>query len=168
MRLARFRIKNFRNVVDSGWIEVTGVTAMVGQNEAGKSNLFEAIHCLHSFTDTRYDPDEDWPVDDWKGKKGAKGRTVAQAYFEFDEGETEAFFEAARVAPDEEGEDAEVVPVVPPPDGLRLYACRSYGHRTGFYLHDGSGEYVPADAVALSEEKVSEWANAHVPRFVLI
>jgi hypothetical protein len=62
-------ISNYRNVIDSGWIETTSVAAFVGQNEAGKSNLFEALHRLHPYDDADYDPDEDWPVDDWKGRK---------------------------------------------------------------------------------------------------
>lgn len=168
MRLARFRITNFRNVIDSGWIEVTGVTALVGQNEAGKSNLFEALHCLHSFTDTKYDPNEDWPVDDWKGRKGAKGQNVAEAYFEFEEGEVDALFEATRTAPEREDEDVEEDRDVPPPDGLCLYVCRSYGHPTGFHLNDGDGKYVLPEALGLSEDRLSEWSAAHVPRFILI
>ena len=87
MRLSEFRITNYRNIIDSGWIKATNVTAIVGQNEAGKSNLFEALYCLHSYVETRFNPDEDWPVDDWKGKKNAEGKPVAQAYFDFDEGE---------------------------------------------------------------------------------
>ena len=80
MRLANFSITNYRNIIDSGWIKTTDVTAIVGQNEAGKSNLFEALYCLHSYVETRYDADEDWPVDNWKGKKNADGKRVARAY----------------------------------------------------------------------------------------
>lgn len=164
MRLSRFRITNFRNVIDSEWIEVTDVTAFVGQNEAGKSNLFEALHCLHSFTETRYDPNEDWPVDDWKGRKNAEGQPVAEAYFEFGDGEAEALFETTREVSDEEEEARKG----PPPGGLLLYACRSYGRPTDFYLRDQSGNTVPPDTLGLSEDRISEWASGHVPRFVLI
>jgi len=76
MRLEEFCISNFRNIIDSGWIKATDVTAFVGQNEAGKSNLFEALYCLHPFVETRYNPDEDWPVDDWKGKKSTLQNAV--------------------------------------------------------------------------------------------
>lgn len=168
MRLSEFCITNYRNIINSGWIKATDVTAIVGQNEAGKSNLFEALYCLHSYVDTRYNPDEDWPVDDWKGKKNADGKPVAQAYFEFGTGEAEALFEfAAEKQTDDEGNELQAA-IDEPPDGLRLFACRSYGHRTGFYLHDQQGNVIPAVDLKLSNEKVSEWAVEHVPRFVLI
>lgn len=39
MKLTRFRVTNFRSVTDSGWIDVSDVTALIGENEAGKTNL---------------------------------------------------------------------------------------------------------------------------------
>lgn len=168
MRLAEFRITNFRNIVDSGWITTTSVTAFVGQNEAGKSNLFEALYCLHSYVESKYDPDEDWPVDDWKGKKNAEGQPVARAYFEFEEGEAEALFEfSVEVAIDEDGHNV-AVNVAAPPEGLRLFAQRSYGHLTDFEIHDTDGRVLHLAELGLSREKVVKWAGEHVPRFVLI
>jgi hypothetical protein len=168
MRISKFRITNYRNIIDSGWIVATDVTAIVGQNEAGKSNLFEALYCLHSYVETRYNPDEDWPVDDWKGKRNAEGKPVAQAYFEFGDGEAKALFEfATEVITDDDGNELGAT-VATPPDGLRLFARRSYGHLTGFGLHDQEGNTIAAADLGLSKDKVSEWAGEHVPRFVLI
>ncbi len=39
MKLTRFKVTNFRSVADSGWIEVDAVTALIGVNESGKTNL---------------------------------------------------------------------------------------------------------------------------------
>lgn len=39
MKLLKFRVTNFRSVTDSGWIDVSDVTALIGENEAGKTNL---------------------------------------------------------------------------------------------------------------------------------
>lgn len=39
MRLTKFKVTNFRSVADSGWIETERVTALIGINESGKSNL---------------------------------------------------------------------------------------------------------------------------------
>lgn len=168
MRIANFKITNYRNIRDSGWIKATDVTAIVGQNEAGKSNLFEALYCLHSYVDSDYDPNEDWPVDDWKGKKNAAGQTVAQAHFDFDAGEAEELFKFATEAQiDDEGNELEKT-VIAPPDGLRISALRGYQTSTGFSLFDHDGNSIDASAFGLSEEKVSEWAYENVPRFVLI
>ncbi len=68
MELVKFRVRNYRNVIDSGPIDVSRITAFVGQNECGKSNLFEALYRLNSFEPgAEYDIDEDWPADDWGG-----------------------------------------------------------------------------------------------------
>jgi len=40
MKLVQFRVQNYRNILDTGPIDVGKVAAFVGQNEAGKSNLF--------------------------------------------------------------------------------------------------------------------------------
>ena len=37
MRLTAFRVRVFRNIIDSGDIKVDEVTCLVGKNEAGKS-----------------------------------------------------------------------------------------------------------------------------------
>jgi len=39
MNLKKFRVTNFRSVTDSGWLDVSDVTALIGENEAGKTNL---------------------------------------------------------------------------------------------------------------------------------
>lgn len=46
MRLAAFRIRNFRSIQDSDWVpfSMDGITVLVGQNESGKSSVLEALH----------------------------------------------------------------------------------------------------------------------------
>lgn len=39
MKLSKFRVTTFRSVDDSGWIDASDVTALIGENEAGKTNL---------------------------------------------------------------------------------------------------------------------------------
>lgn len=43
MILKKYKVENFRSVLDSGWIECENVTTLVGINEAGKSNLLLAF-----------------------------------------------------------------------------------------------------------------------------
>lgn len=47
MRLKSFQVRLFRNVIDSGIIEVSGNTCLVGKNEAGKTAILEALHRLN-------------------------------------------------------------------------------------------------------------------------
>lgn len=47
MRLASFQITNFRSINDSGLIDSTQITAILGRNDSGKSNLLRALHSLN-------------------------------------------------------------------------------------------------------------------------
>lgn len=47
MQLTRYRVTNFRSIVDSGWIDVDNVTTLVGENETGKTNLLLALWKLN-------------------------------------------------------------------------------------------------------------------------
>lgn len=48
MRLEAFRVQNFRSVIDSGVVEVSKLTALLGRNESGKSNLLKGLEALNS------------------------------------------------------------------------------------------------------------------------
>ena len=39
MKLNKFRVRKFRSIQDSGWIDLDLVTALLGENESGKTNL---------------------------------------------------------------------------------------------------------------------------------
>ncbi|HSB97031.1 MAG TPA: AAA family ATPase, partial [Spongiibacteraceae bacterium] len=47
MRLESFRVRNYRSINDSGEIAVSRITAFLGRNESGKSNLLRALHSLN-------------------------------------------------------------------------------------------------------------------------
>ncbi|MDR6426480.1 putative ATPase [Variovorax paradoxus] len=47
MRLASFQITNFRSINDSGSIDTSQITAILGRNDSGKSNLLRALHSLN-------------------------------------------------------------------------------------------------------------------------
>jgi len=167
MKFEGFQVTNFRNVLDSGWIEANQITAFVGQNEAGKSNLFEALYCLNPIDEATYDLDEDWPVDQWEGKRKAKGQRVCWALFTLDEDEISDLYEYAAVLSDTEGGDDEAgsteaePPKVKLPKKAEISLTKSYGYRTGFHIRG-------FDDDVLDEDKASEWAKENTPKFVYI
>lgn len=46
MKLTKFKVKDFRSINDSGLVEVSQRTALVGRNESGKTNLLLALASL--------------------------------------------------------------------------------------------------------------------------
>jgi predicted ATPase len=47
MELLSFRIRNFRSISDSGEIKASRITALLGRNESGKTNLLRALASLN-------------------------------------------------------------------------------------------------------------------------
>lgn len=62
MTLKRFRVTNFRSVMDSGWIDCDDITTLVGINEAGKSNVILALWKLNPVRDGEIDLLHDMPT----------------------------------------------------------------------------------------------------------
>ena len=61
MRLKRYHVWNFRSVDDSGPIEVDDVTALIGTNESGKTNLLLPLWKLNPAKDGAIIPMADFP-----------------------------------------------------------------------------------------------------------
>ena len=60
MRLKSFCIQNYRSINDSGDIDVGQLTALIGRNESGKSNLLRALYSLKpidGYTELRKEKD---------------------------------------------------------------------------------------------------------------
>jgi recombinational DNA repair ATPase RecF len=59
----QFKVTNFRNIDDSGWIPIERVTAFVGRNESGKTALLKALHKFNPATPEPYKPQREFPRD---------------------------------------------------------------------------------------------------------
>ena len=53
MRLAAILVQNYRSVVSSGPISISRLTALIGRNESGKSNLLQGIYLLNPDSEPR-------------------------------------------------------------------------------------------------------------------
>src|SRR5256885_6945469 len=77
MKAVKFRVQNFRNIDDSGWIPLERVTNFVRRNESGKTTLLKALHKFNPATEEPYDPQREFPRDRYtrdfvaKGSKGS-------------------------------------------------------------------------------------------------
>lgn len=170
MKLRSFKVTNYRNVSSTDWIEVGNIVAFVGQNEAGKSNLFEALYRINPFApDEAYKIDEDWPVDNWGNKDPSV--LVCQAKFSLTPEEIESLYEeAGHPEPEPTPEDEQAAEdgdqerddaTAALPGELTLIGSRSYNAGPTFVVEGELGEELDAG-------KVDTWAKKHAPKFVLI
>ena len=87
MKATRFRVRNFRNIEDSGWVELDRLTAVVGRNESGKSSLLKALHKFNPARPEPYDPQREFPRDRYTRDYlagGAKGSEWPVCSVEFE------------------------------------------------------------------------------------
>ncbi len=59
--LTRYRVSNFRSVSDSGWLSLDKVTALIGVNESGKTNLLLPLWKLNPASGGEIEPIADYP-----------------------------------------------------------------------------------------------------------
>nr|VFK42897.1 MAG: AAA ATPase domain-containing protein [Candidatus Kentron sp. TC] len=85
MKLGKFRVYNFRNIVDSGWVEMDDIITLVGKNESGKTSLLQALWKFHPHKDHPYSLDREWPSD--RRKERSLKQVVIETEFGFDEEE---------------------------------------------------------------------------------
>ena len=86
MKLLRYRVKNFRSVADSGWIETGDVTALVGTNESGKTNLLLPLWKLNPANDGDINTTADYPRRRLSELRRAKPQPVfIEAVFDADD-----------------------------------------------------------------------------------
>lgn len=138
MHAKRFRVQNFRNIDDSGWVSLDQVTAFVGRNESGKTTLLKAFHKFNPATVEPYDPMREFPRDRYMrdfvggGSKGGQWPVCSVAFAIGDELKTSV----AALLPEDQTPPAEVI------------ATRNYDGSIGF-------DYDPAIAEPpLSPESV--------------
>ena len=85
LKMTKFRVLNYRNITDSGWIPVEKVTAFVGCNESGKSALLKALHKFNPAVEEPYNAQREFPRDRFSEdyhKDGAE-LPVCKVEFEF-------------------------------------------------------------------------------------
>jgi hypothetical protein len=73
MQLLKFRVTNFRSVVDSGWVETERVTALIGVNESGKTNLLLPLWKLNPAREGEIKPTSDYPKGNYTAVRAKPG-----------------------------------------------------------------------------------------------
>lgn len=76
MKLKKFRVTSFRSVDDSGWIDVDEVTALIGTNESGKSNILLPLWKLNPAKDGAILPTADYPRKQYTSIRNAEEKPI--------------------------------------------------------------------------------------------
>lgn len=76
MLLNSFRVTEFRSIQDSGWIEAEQVTALIGTNESGKTNILLPLWKLNPADDGGIDLQDDLPRDKYHIYRDATPKPV--------------------------------------------------------------------------------------------
>lgn len=86
MRLAKFRIQNYKRIEDSGWIDADRVTAFIGGNETGKTSVLQALWKLKPGRDNIVlDAQEEFPRRRYTADYARGGQwPVVSAVFDID------------------------------------------------------------------------------------
>lgn len=74
--LIRYRVTNFRSVVDSGWIDAERVTALIGVNESGKTNLLLPLWKLNPAREGEIVPTSDYPKANYAAVRANPGAFI--------------------------------------------------------------------------------------------
>lgn len=61
MEAKTFQVQRYKNIHDSGPVDLDDLTAIVGKNEAGKTALLKALHKFNPFTPEPYNIEREWP-----------------------------------------------------------------------------------------------------------
>ncbi len=78
MKALRFRVRNYRNIDDSGWVPLDPVTVLVGRNESGKTSLLKALNKFNPGTADSYDAQREFPRDRYTRDYILAGSTGAE------------------------------------------------------------------------------------------
>ena len=70
MELIAFRVRMYKGIIDSGWVDVNNLTVLVGKNESGKTSLLKVLHKLNPYKSEAYKPEpyeiaKEWPRKHW-------------------------------------------------------------------------------------------------------
>ncbi|QAT84356.1 hypothetical protein EJ065_2784 [Corallococcus coralloides] len=102
MKLISFHVQSFRSVADSGTIATEQVTALIGTNEAGKTNLLLPLWKLNPAKDGEINLTSDTPRKRFSEIRAQQSKPkFISAYFELDDGLVEQLVGLTGATPDQ-------------------------------------------------------------------
>lgn len=97
MRMTRFRVRNYKNVDDTGWVNCSDLTAFVGKNESGKSAIFRGLSKLNPSDGEQYDGLKEFPRRRFTDEFEKSDWPVSSVEFELSKDESQKLKEFSHV-----------------------------------------------------------------------
>ncbi len=167
MQLKGFQVFKFRNIIDSGWVDINSISAVVGQNECGKSNLLQALFILSPYDEEeKYSINSDWPIDMWP--PGDPSEVVCKAQFTLSDDEIRDFIEEAQLVEEAEpetetdtdaGQEQNNDVEIELPESINLFVERYYSNK--YYV-----EYPEDIKDIIDTDKAFKWVMKNLPKCV--
>jgi len=105
-KLSAIRIKNFKAVRDSGWLELGPLTVIIGNNGSGKSSLIEALETFQTLVDAKLDA----AMNRWRGMEHIRNRAVPHDPVSLDSPKATLPISAFPIEDDEQPSDETYIP----------------------------------------------------------
>ncbi len=91
MNLLEARVRNYKSINDTGWVEIDDLTCLIGKNESGKTAFMEAVGRLNpAYGDGAFTPYDEYPRHRWpeyKDRHEDDPAPVVSARFRLDDEE---------------------------------------------------------------------------------
>lgn len=151
MLLSKFRVTEFRSVQDSGWIDAEQITALIGTNESGKTNIMLPLWKLNPAAEGQIDLQDDLPRDKYHIYRNAEQKPI--------------FIRAHYVLnSDEQTELAEIIECEAT-DISDIIVSRDFdGNYT--YEFPNEPEHENEDETFVLVDGVTEYIASHMPKYV--
>ena len=98
MNVSDLRVRNYRSLEDTGWVDIDELTCLVGRNESGKTAFMRAVQQLNpAYSEGEYAPYAEYPRTEWAEYSETheeQPAVVASGRFELDPDDVDAVEEA--------------------------------------------------------------------------
>ena len=151
MLLTKFRVTEFRSVQDSGWIDTEQITALIGTNESGKTNIMLPLWKLNPAAEGQIDLQDDLPRDKYHIYRNAPQKPI--------------FIRAQyALSTEEQAELAEIIQC----DVVAVSEVIISRDFDGNYTYEFPNEpaHETEDDAFVSMEGVTEFIDSHMPKYV--
>ncbi len=157
-RLIRFKVTKFRSIQDSGWINASDITCLVGTNESGKTNVLMALSKLKPSSNDPINPVNDFPRGSYHEYKPDGGKIAfVSADFEIEGGDLSEIVDVSKP-----GENTEEQSVPPTSLGNIVRVSRNFNGEYQIGVPDGVMLLDWTPLAAMSKQRI--WTI--IPSFV--